>query len=209
MSSLICKLWGIHEDFRTTVVRHQISHKLWQDEVHSFFNRFEQAKYAHTRSVLGVVWTHCDLLGAGTLLPWDLLFLQARSPSRGIYRGTSWKHQLSLKSSGKQHYQIWMHDMHGKLATNVKKKELEMELEDGVTWTAKSHRASAQTSGAATSLPDILLQLLSRSLISSDYFGPWSCLNAFAVCVDCFGCHNQVSVLAQLTEINGKRLDSF
>lgn len=64
------------------MVRHQISHKLWQDEVHSFFNRFEQAKYAHTRSVLGVVWTHCDLLGAGTLLPWDLLFLQARFPSR-------------------------------------------------------------------------------------------------------------------------------
>lgn len=47
--------------------------------IHSFLNRFEQAKYAHTRSVLGVVWTHCDLPEASTF-QWDLLFLRARSP---------------------------------------------------------------------------------------------------------------------------------
>lgn len=57
--------------------------------------------------------------------------------------------------------------------------------------------------------PDILLQLLSRPLISGDYFGPWSCLNVSAVCIDCFSCNNQVSVLGQLTEMNGERLDSF
>lgn len=34
MSSLTWKLWGIHEALRATVVGHQISHKLWQDEVY-------------------------------------------------------------------------------------------------------------------------------------------------------------------------------
>lgn len=42
--------------------------------------------------------------------------------------------------------------MHGKLATNIKKKELEMELYDGAATMAKSHSASAQTSVAGTSL---------------------------------------------------------
>lgn len=29
----ICKLWAMHEYFRTAVVGHQIPHNLWQDEV--------------------------------------------------------------------------------------------------------------------------------------------------------------------------------
>lgn len=45
-----------------------------------------------------------------------------------------------------------MCDTHGKLASNFKKKDLEMELEDGATLTARSHSATAQTSVAATSL---------------------------------------------------------
>lgn len=163
------------------------------------------------RSALGVVWTLSLMPGASTC-QWDLLFLQTRSPrttSRDVYSGTSWKPQLSLKSSGKQQYQIWMLDVHGKLATNFKKRSLKCSSRMGQPrWpghTVSLHRPLWHPHPC----PDILLQLLSRSLISGDYFGPWSCLNAFAVCVVWFGCHNHVSVLGQLTEMIGKGLDSF
>lgn len=38
---------------------------------------------------------------------------------------------------------------------------------------------------------------------------PGAAFNAFAVCVRCFGCHTQVSVLGQLAEMNGQGVDSF